>query len=68
MRLAYDWKRIVRRAWSWRLNALAFLFGGAEIVLPLYMDYFPRHLFAVLSLVAVGGSMWARLVKQKDFY
>ncbi len=68
MSLAYDWKRIIKRAWSFRLNALAFLFGGAEIVLPLYVDSFPRHVFAILSLVAVGGSMWARVTRQKGFY
>lgn len=67
MRLLQDWRRIAKRAWSFRLNALAVLFGAAEIVLPLYSDAFPRHVFAVLSLVAVGGSMWARLVQQKDF-
>ena len=68
MTLAYDWRRIVKRAWSFRLNALAFLFGGAEIVLPLFIDDMPRYLFAILSLIALGGSMWARVIKQKDFY
>lgn len=68
MKLSYDWKRIARRAWSFRLNALAFVFGGAELVLPLFVDVIPRYAFAGLSLVALAGSMWARLVMQKDFY
>lgn len=67
MRLAYGWKKIARRAWSFRLNALAFAFGGAELVLPLFVDTMPRRVFAGLSLVALAGSMWARLIKQKDY-
>lgn len=68
MKLSYDWKHIVRRAWSFRLNALAFVFGGAELVLPLFVDAFPRHVFAGLSIAALAGSMWARLVQQKGYY
>lgn len=68
MKLAYDWKRIVKRAWSLRLNAVAFVFGGTELVLPLFVDAFPRYVFAGLSLIALAGSMWARLVQQRDFY
>ena len=68
MRLAYDWKRILTRAWSLRLAALAFLFEGAALVLPIFIDEFPRHVFAGLSLAALAGSMWARLIKQTDYY
>lgn len=68
MRLAYDWERILKRAWSLRFSAAAFLFGGAELLLPLYVDSFPRHVFAGLSLAALAGSMWARLVSQDGFY
>jgi hypothetical protein len=68
MKLAYDWKRIVKRAWSLRLNAIAFVFGAAELVLPLFVDSFPRHIFAGLSVAALAGSMWARLVQQNGFY
>lgn len=68
MRLAYDWRHILKRAWSLRFGAAAFVFGGAELVLPLFADAFPRHVFAGLSLAALAGSMWARLIKQKDFH
>lgn len=68
MRLAYDWKRVLKRAWSLRFSAAAFVFGGAELLLPLYVDSFPRHVFAGLSLAALAGSMWARLIKQADYY
>lgn len=66
--LIFGWRRVIKRAWSFRLNALAGLFLGAELLLPIYMDAFPRHMFAVLSLVAVLGSMWARLMQQKGYY
>jgi hypothetical protein len=68
MKLAFDWRRILLRAWSLRLGAAAFVFGGAELLLPLFINDMPRHLFAVLSLIALGGSMWARLVRQTGFY
>lgn len=68
MKLAYDWKRILKRALSMRLMALAFAFEGAELLLPLFVDAFPRRMFAGLSLLALAGSMWARVVRQKDFY
>lgn len=66
--LAHDWKRILKRAWSLRLGAIAFVFEAVELVLPLFVDAFPRHVFAGLSIAALAGSMWARLTKQKDFY
>lgn len=68
MKFVYGWKLILKRAWSLRLNALALMFGGAELILPLFVDAFPRNVFAGLSLAALTGSMWARLVQQKDIY
>lgn len=68
MKLAYDWLRTLKRAWSLRFSAAAFAFGGAELVLPLFVDAFPRHIFAALSLLALLGSMWARLIRQQGFY
>ena len=68
MRLAYDWRHILKRAWSLRLSAVAFIFAGAELLLPIFADAFPRHVFAILSITALAGSMWARLIKQKDYF
>ena len=64
MKLIADWKEIVKKAWSFRLMALAAVLSGAEVILPLFMDSIPRGLFAVLSFVAVGGGLVARLVAQ----
>jgi hypothetical protein len=68
MALVYNWQKIVKRAWSLRLSAAAFLFGGAELVLPLFVDCCPRYLFASLSLAALAGSMVTRVLSQKGFY
>lgn len=67
MKLLADWKHIVKKAWSFRLMALAAVLSGAEVVLPLFGDSIPRGLFAVLSFVAVGGGLVARLVAQKGY-
>lgn len=64
MKLKPNWRDIVRKAWSIRLGVLAGLFSGAEVVLPLFMDAMPRHLFAALSFVTVLGAVVARIVAQ----
>lgn len=68
MTLSYDWKRILFRAWSVRLWALAFVFEGTGLVLPLFVDDMPRSVFSALSLVSLAGGLWARVTKQKGFY
>lgn len=68
MTWAYDWMRILKKAWSLRLSALAFVFEAAELVLPIFTDAFPRYVFAGLSIAALLGSMVARLWRQKGYY
>lgn len=63
-----DWRRILRRAWSLRLAALAGLLSAAEVILPLYADALPRGLFAALSGVTITAAMLARLVAQKGMH
>ncbi|MFZ3151711.1 MAG: hypothetical protein WA116_08525 [Anaerolineaceae bacterium] len=64
MKLLPEWKKIARRAWSFRLSIIAALLSGAEVVLPLFIDVLPRNLFASLSFVAVVGAAIARVVAQ----
>ncbi|MFH2082086.1 MAG: hypothetical protein ABIK08_11445 [Pseudomonadota bacterium] len=64
-RLLPEWKRILRRAWSIRLAALAGVLSACEAILPLYVDAMPRSLFAWLSLVTITGALIARVVAQK---
>lgn len=65
MKLASDWRRIVRKAWSIRLMLVAGLLTGCEAILPLYQDTIPRGTFAVLSMLAITGGLIARIVAQK---
>jgi len=68
MKLADDWKRIVRRAWSIRFGILAAVLSGGEVVLPMFADAIPRGTFAGLSFVSVAAAMVARLVAQKGYH
>jgi len=61
-----DWKNILKRAWSIRWMAAAAAFSAAEVIAPLFSDVVPRSVFAVLSGLAVGGGVVARVMVQKD--
>lgn len=60
-----DWRRILRRAWSVRLAALAGVLSACEVVLPLFVDSMPRAVFSGLALVTITGAMIARVFAQK---
>ena len=66
MKLEKNWTAILRKAWSVRFIALAGLLSAAEVILPLYVDAMPRGTFAALSVLAVSGAFYARIVAQKD--
>ena len=63
-KLIRGWKRILRRAWSIRINLVAALFSAAEIVLPFIGSFFPEGLFAALAGVTFVGGTVARLLPQ----
>ena len=65
MRIAPDWRLILRRAWSVRLLVVAVVLSAAEVLLPFVSDHFPRTVFAVISLLVVCGALVARFVAQK---
>ena len=67
MKLLDDWDHIVRKAWSFRLLALAAVFTVAEILLPLVGAEMSPVLFSVLSGLAIVGAMITRVMAQKDF-
>lgn len=45
--------------------ACAGLLSGFEVALPFFNDLMPRGVFALLSMLVVGGAFIARLVAQK---
>lgn len=65
--LVWNWKRVLKHAWSIRLILLAGLLSGAEVALPLLEGILPVHkgVFAGLSFLATGGAFVARLIAQE---
>lgn len=66
MQIKHDWRDVVRRAWSVKFMALAFVLTMAEVMLPFFSDAVPPKLFAALSGLAVAGAFVSRLIAQKD--
>lgn len=66
MNLSTHWKKIAKRAWSFRLIAVAGVLSGCELVLPMFSWAMPRGLFAALSFFSTAAALIARLVAQKD--
>lgn len=67
MKILDDWKTILKKAWSIRLMLMAGILSGIEVVLPLFIDTFPRGVFAVLSILFTGAAFVARIMAQKVF-
>lgn len=66
MNLVSDWRRVLQRAWSIRLIALAALLSGAEVALPFLGDFIVPGRLAALSALATAGAFVARILAQKD--
>ena len=63
-----DWRRVARRAWSFRFSLVAAVFTVAEVVVPLFGDVLPRGVFVLLAFSASIGAAIARLVAQPEMY
>jgi hypothetical protein len=68
VQLVWNWKAIVKRAWSMRLMLLATVFSGLEVALPLLDGVLPvsKGVFAGLCGLTVVIAMWARLIYQPN--
>lgn len=66
MHLSGNWKQIVKKAWSFRLIALAGILSGCELIVPMFSGTMPRGAFAALSFFFTAAALIARLVVQKD--
>ena len=64
MKLVSDWKRVLRKAWSVRLNLLAVALTGATAALPAFMGIIPPMWLLALSTVVPISAAVARLVDQ----
>ena len=66
MKLYTNWREIFCKAWSIRFGVLAAIFAVMQVVLPIYVDDLPKHLFAILTGIATVGVIVSRLVWQED--
>lgn len=64
LRPARDWRAVLRHAWSIRFMLLAAFLSAIEAVLPLFIDHFPKGVFAALTFLVVGAALIARLMAQ----
>jgi len=64
--LIADWKRVLRRAWTVRLNIAACLLYSAELVVGMLTPQFPSGRFvAAAAIVSVLAGI-ARVIEQKN--
>ena len=63
-RLVADWQWVLKHAWSVRLIALAAVLSGLEVLLPLISNFFPRGIFAILTVITTAAAFVLRLVAQ----
>jgi len=68
MTLVANWRAVIRRAWSLRFIALAFLFSLAEVALPAFDGALPipPRSFALICAFASAGAFVARIVAQNS--
>jgi hypothetical protein len=68
VKVLWNWRQILRRAWSIRLILLAGLFSGLEVAFAVFADNppIPRGTFASLSGLTTMAAFIARVIAQKD--
>jgi hypothetical protein len=68
VKVLWNWRRILLRAWSIRYILLAGLFSGLELVFSILASDppIPRGTFAALSGLTTMAAFVARFVAQKD--
>jgi len=67
MKIVWNWRQVLRKAWSVRLMVLAAVLSGAEACLPVLGMSFGPGRFALISFVVTAGACVARILVQKDF-
>ena len=66
MKLYNNWREILKKAWSIKFAVLATIFTVMQVVVPIYSDVLPKHLFALLTGISAVGVIVARVVWQED--
>lgn len=69
-----DNKKKVMKFWSVKATLLSAFFALLELLsgvsgaMPFLEDFFPRRIFAVLSLICALAAPFLRIIKQKSLY
>lgn len=66
MHLIWNWRQVLKRAWSIRLTLIAAALGGLEFGFQVFMDNppIPRGTFAALGALVSAAAAIARVVSQ----
>lgn len=66
MKLVWNWRAVLRHAWSLRLALLAAALGAAEFVVQVFMDAppIPRGTFAAIGALVSFAAAVSRVVAQ----
>lgn len=69
MRLASDWRKIIKHSYSVKVLAFAAVLSGMEFVMPYFADAFADHprIFAGIMFLVVAAAFFARIVAQHEF-
>ena len=63
-----DWRRVVKRFWSFRLSIISALLGGAEVLVQLLQPPVPSGLFAGFAAAVSVASALSRVVAKPKAY
>ncbi|KTR06907.1 hypothetical protein NS365_05590 [Aureimonas ureilytica] len=68
MRLVDDYRAVLKKAWSVRFMAAAFVFSALEIALPMLDGLLPipAGAFAAMTGLCTGAAFVSRLVAQQN--
>lgn len=70
MKLVADWRRILRKAWSFKLIILSGLLSGLDVAMPIIqqsiesLQIVPNGAFAILAVLASAAAAIARVLVQ----
>ena len=67
MTLSPEWKRIVKKAWSFKLVILGSALSAIEVLLPYWDQSFPRGIFAMLTVLVTVAAGVMRIVAQRGY-
>lgn len=67
MKLSHEWKRVIKRAWSFRLAILAALLSATEVGIQILAAERPSPYFAAGAAIAGLFAAVARIISQAGF-